>query len=112
MNHELGMKLDNLDLNLSGLNVNEGRRAISKMIAKLQKAIINPALQLEVWNNKQQVLQDSIDGTHEGALERPPSETPTMPNSLCHEEERIKLVNPLAKTFRPRRQEEPMHHVL
>ena len=42
--------------------------------------------QVEVQNKVQQVLQASTNGPHEGALKRPPSEIPTMKNSLFHEE--------------------------
>ena len=42
--HELGMKLDNIDLNLSGMNVDEGRRVVNHLIAQLQEAMINFAL--------------------------------------------------------------------
>ena len=58
------------------------------------------------------MLQDPIDDPHEGALERPPSENPTMPDFLCHEKQRTKSVNPLACTSQPRGQVEFMHHTL
>ena len=47
---DVGMSLSNIDLNQADLNVNQGRRAINNLLAKIQQAIINQSLQEDVWN--------------------------------------------------------------
>ena len=78
---EVGMSVSNAHLTKADLNVDKGIREVIYLIYMLQKAIINPKFQENVWNQMQQVLQVPPFEPHEEAVERPFGETSTMPNS-------------------------------